>query len=226
MARRHPEIDPLGYYHVSSRGAYGRPLFETPNQHELFLELYRRVAKRYGWRTLTWTLMKNHHHFVIRLTNDGLSEGMRTLHSGYSRRIHAIEGQTGMGHLVRHCFYGGQLKTEDTVMSACRYIDLNATRAGLCSLPEDWRWSGHRALVGLEAPRAFHHPGELLGLITRSPSEARARYRSFVLAGLDQIGLDPTSEQGVGTATSARVVESARDRHRYQPGDRGDHCDP
>ena len=32
---------------------------------------------------------KNHHHFVVELTRGGPSEGMRELHGGYSRRIHA-----------------------------------------------------------------------------------------------------------------------------------------
>ena len=208
MARRHPEIDPLGYYHVSSRGSYGRPLFETPAQHELFLNLYCRFAQKYGWRTLAWVQMKNHHHFVVRLTRGGLSEGMRTLHSGFSRRIHAMDGLTGMGHLVRHCFYGGPLETEESVLEACRYVDLNAPRAGVCEQPEDWLWSGHRALVGLTHPRPFHHPGDLLELLDRSPARARDDYRSFVLAGLASDGLDLTSEQGVGTATTVRVVES------------------
>jgi REP element-mobilizing transposase RayT len=208
MARRYPEIDPFGYYHVSSRGCYGRTLFETVGQHELYLTLYERFAKKYGWRTLAWTLMGNHHHFVIRLTRGGLSDGMRTLNSGFSRRIHAIQGETGKGHLVRHCFYGGPLTTESSVLEVCRYVDLNAPRAGLCEAPEDWRWSGHRALVGLERPREFHHPQDLLELLDRSPMRARAEYRAFVLAGLVSDGLDLASEQGVRTATSFRVVES------------------
>ena len=210
MARRHPEIDPLGYYHVSSRGCYGRPLFETPAQHELYLTLYGRFARKYGWQTLDWALMKNHHHFIVRLTRGGLSEGMRTINSGFSRRIHAMEGQTGKGHLVRHCFYGGALTSESSVLEACRYVDLNGPRAGLCEAPEDWSWSGHRALVGLAPPRPIHHPEVLLELVDRSLTRARARYREFVLAGLASKGLDLRSEQGVRTATTVGMVESTR----------------
>lgn len=208
MARRHPEIDPYGYYHVSIRGSYGRPLFQTTAHHELYLRLYTRFGRKYGWRTLDWALMRNHHHFVIRLTRGCLSEGMRTLNSGFSRRIHAMEGQTGKGHLVRHCFYGGQLTSEASVVEACRYIDLNAPRAGLCHAPEDWPWSGHAALVGLGRPRDFHNPEDLLELLDRSPGRARASYRTFVLEGLASPGLDLTSEQGVGTVATSSVVES------------------
>src|SRR5436305_7080834 len=101
MPRRAP-IDPQGYCHIGSRGSYGRPLFRNANEHELFLALYTRAAKKFGWKTLTWTLLHNHHHFVVRLTEGGLSEGMRDLHGRYSRRINALDGETGKGHLVRH----------------------------------------------------------------------------------------------------------------------------
>jgi hypothetical protein len=45
--------------------------------------------------------MWNHHHFLVRLTEGGLSSGMRALHSNYSRRLNVIDGETNMGHLVR-----------------------------------------------------------------------------------------------------------------------------
>ena len=149
----------------------------------MFLKLYCRSAKKYGWETLEWVLMQNHHHFVIRLTNGGLSEGMRELHGGFSRRIHAIYGMTGQGHLVRHAFFSRQLHTDGDVLVACRYVDLNFTRA-TGGAPEDSRWGGYRATIGLEHPRQFHAPSELLALISGSAPRARDTFRTFVEDGL------------------------------------------
>ncbi len=80
-------------------------MFRTPDEHELFLRLYERSADKYGWATLTWALVWNHHHFIVQLTRGGLSDGLRELHSSYSRRIHVIDGRTGQGHLIRHRFF-------------------------------------------------------------------------------------------------------------------------
>lgn len=182
MPRRKP-IDPQGYYHVGSRGNYGQDLFRTPEQHELFLMLYARKAKKYGWRTLEWILMRNHHHFVIQLTDGGLSEGMRELHGEYSRRIHAIYGMTGQGHLVRHAFFARQLKTEGEVFVACSYVDLNAATKDATHVLET-PWGGYRATIGLEHPRPFHQPSALLELISPSPAIARSEYERFVSEGL------------------------------------------
>jgi len=187
---RRPPINPLGYYHVGSRGCYGRTLFETPAQHEVFLRMYARTARKHGWETPSWALMKNHHHFVVRLTQGGLSEGMRELHGGYARWIHALYGQTRQGHLFRHAFFARELTSEADVLLTCCYVDLNASRAGASQLPEATEWCGYRATVGLDHPRPFHTPSILLELISPGPKTAQAAYRRLVherLAFLSQV---------------------------------------
>jgi putative transposase len=190
-----PPIDPQGTYHVGSRGSYGQPLFRTPDQYDLFLGIYARVAAKYDWTTLEWVLMTNHHHFVIELAKGGLSEGMRELHGGFSRRIHAIYGMTGQGHLVRHGFFARQLHTEGEVVVACRYVDLNTTGA-TGEAPEQATWSGYAATIGLAHPRPFHQPGELLKHISATPAKARIAYRRFVEEGLVPSGHGPSPNDG------------------------------
>jgi REP element-mobilizing transposase RayT len=178
-----PPIDPEGYYHVGSRGSYGQLLFRNDAEHELFLSLYERSAKKYHWETLGWVLMGNHHHFALRLTKGGLSEGWREIHGGFSRRIHAVYGMTGQGHLVRHGFFARQLHTDGEIIAVCRYIDLNYTSA-TGEPPEASPWGGYRATIGLEHPRRFHSPAELLSLISQSPTRARTAYRALIEDGL------------------------------------------
>lgn len=177
---RRPPINPLGYYHVGSRGCYGRTLFGTVAQHEVFLRMYARIARKYGWETPSWALMKNHHHFVIRLMEGGLSEGMRELHGGYARWIHALYGQTRQGHLFRHGFFARELTTEADVLVTCCYVDLNASAARPERLPEEAEWCGYRATIGLEHPRAFHSPSVLLELIAPQPAAAQVAYQRLV----------------------------------------------
>jgi REP element-mobilizing transposase RayT len=191
-----PPIDPQGIYHVSSRGSYGQPLFRTPDQYELFLMLYARAAKKYDWKTLEWVLMLNHHHFLIELTEGGLSQGMREVHGSFSRRIHAIYGLTGQGHLVRHGFFARQLKSDGEVLVAARYVDLNATGA-TGERPERAAWSGYAATIGLAHPRPFHQPSELLKLVSAKPSNAQAAYRSFVEEGLVGTSHGPSPNDGL-----------------------------
>jgi REP element-mobilizing transposase RayT len=207
--RRKIPINETGYYHVGARGTYGRPIFRNDNDHELFLTLYQRTAEKYRWKTLAWALMWNHHHFLVRLTDGGLSSGMRALHSNYSRRLNVIDGETNMGHLVRHCFFADEATTTDSVLARAAYIDLNPVRAGLCHRPEQWRWSSYRATLGLAYPLGFHEPAELLSLVDGDPRRARRTYREFILRTLAEDDTVLCSEQGVTSVTRQRVVESA-----------------
>jgi REP element-mobilizing transposase RayT len=192
-----PPINPQGYYHVSSRGCYGRTLFEDDRQHERFLMMYARTSQKYHWETLSWALVENHHHFVVRLHEGGLSEGMRELHGGYSRWIHLLHGQTRQGHLFRHAFFARELKTEGAVLVACSYVDLNLTTARPGATPGKSRWCGYRATIGLEHPRPFHTPWVLLELLDRRPATAQLTYREFVQNGLALRSQAPSPNDGV-----------------------------
>jgi hypothetical protein len=116
--------------------------------------------------------------------------------------------QTGKGHLVRHCFYAGELVTENAILAVARYIDLNAKRAGLCDKPEDWPWCSFAATLGAAHARPFHQPAELLQLLAPSPRKARSEYRRFVYDGLAQDALVQSSDEGDETVTGRVVVES------------------
>lgn len=179
MPRREP-IKPEGFYHVGSRGVYGQTLFANALEHEVFLLMFTRVALKYKLRTLTWALMKNHHHFVLGLTEGGLSEAMRELHGGYSRWRHEIYGQTRMGHLVRHAFFARELEDSEDVIQACVYVDLNPAAKRISCRPRRADWCGYASTLGLSHPRGFHTPSALLELLDKQPAAARATYRRLV----------------------------------------------
>jgi hypothetical protein len=155
--------------------------------------MYGRVSQKYCWDTLSWALVANHHHFVVRLTNGGLSQGMRELNGGYSRWLHLIYGQTHQGHLFRHAFFARELKTEGAVLVACSYVDLNLAKAPHQSA----RWCGYPATIGLEHPRPFHTPSALLEIIDRRPATAQLTYREFVQSGLALRSQGPSPNDGV-----------------------------
>ena len=194
-------FEPGGYYHVGTRGNFGEPLFESPELHEIYLKRYGIVARKYGWTTLDWCLLWNHTHFLVRLSDHGLSAGMRELNTWFSRRLNLIHGQTGKGHAFKHRFSAEHAKTDAHLRNVCHYIPLNPVEAGQCKQPDDWHWGGFRATVGLEYPRPFHSPSELLRLFADEPTAARRRYRDFVREWQASNGPDPSSNDGVSAAT-------------------------
>src|SRR3954447_1759520 len=194
---RRPPIDPFGAYHVSSRGTYGRTLFESVGEHECFLRMYTRVARKYRWATLAWALMKNHHHFAIRLSEGGLSEGMQELHGGYSRWIHELYGQTRKGHLFRHAFYARRIEDDTDLITTCTYIDLNPASSRPTAAPLESDWCSYAATTGRAHPRTFHAPSLLLELFDHRPAVAQRQYRSHVEQEHVRRRPDPSPNDGL-----------------------------
>ncbi len=107
-----------------------------------------------------------------------ISEFMRTLRQRYTRWFNLAHGTAGTLWAERF----GSVLVQDTpwlVGLIAAYIDLNAVRAGLADLPENYRWCGYaEALAGREGlccALSACFPG------SKDRAEALARYRLLML---------------------------------------------
>jgi putative transposase len=181
MARPLREVEPGGIYHLGSRGNNRQPVYWSDDDRNEFLRILAEVTRRWEWIVLTYCLMPNHFHLVVQVPQCGLSEGMQFLNGEYARRTNAVYGRTG--HLFRNRFWSEFVESEDQLLVAVRYVVLNPVRAGLCSTPERWRWSGHRACAGLDEAPAFLAVDYVLRLFGNRRVEACLAYRRFVSEG-------------------------------------------
>jgi len=201
-------IDPTGLYHVMSRGNYKQTIFPDDSHFTKYLELVDCVADLRRWIVLDWCLIPNHYHLLIQLQNDGLSDGMRDLNGRFSRWSNRETGRTGTGHLVKNRPTFVNVVREGHLWELLPYIPLNPVRAGLSEDPAGWRWSGYRATIGLEQPRRFHRPNELLRLFAQDRTRAITLYQALVRESRVRDGQPDWSDQVVKAPPLASVVES------------------
>lgn len=176
-------IDPVGLYHVMSRGNFRHTIFLDDDHYAKYIRLTTREAKNREWRVLDWCLIPNHYHFLIQLTDGGLSAGMRELNGGFSRWSNLQTDRTGTGHVFKNRFTSIEVADEGHLFEVIRYIANNPVKAGLVRVPEDWPWSGYRATVGIDHRYPFHKPAELLTYFGSDEAIALERYRHFVREG-------------------------------------------
>jgi putative transposase len=195
------DVHPTALVHVMSRGNFRQETFLDGAHYRRYLDLLERVAARRDWGVLDWCLIPNHFHLLIQLTCGGLSAGMQALNGGFSRWSNAQTGRTGTGHLWKNRFKAVEIVEHEHFLETARYIPNNPVAAGLVRQPEDWPWSGYRANVGLEQPRAFHDTAQLLAYFGREPDVAIAHYEQFVHDGLVRSGHVAWSDQGYESRT-------------------------
>jgi len=87
MGRRLRGIVAGETYHAFTRGSNKLPIFFEPLDLTVFLLQLARVVANYGWVLYSYCLMPNHYHLLVGVPHGGLSEGMRDLNGGFSRRM-------------------------------------------------------------------------------------------------------------------------------------------
>ena len=183
-----------GIYHVTARGNEQRAIFLDDPDRQAFLRRLHRTTDRFGWRCLSYCLMDNHVHLLVRTPEPNLARGMQQLKSTYAQEFNRRHER--VGHLFAGR-YGAQLIQRDAhLLTVFRYIALNPVSARLCQRPEDWRWSAHPALIGRIPAAPFLAVDEALAFFAAAgPSRFRA-YGAFVAAADELPALPPSAAAG------------------------------
>lgn len=167
-----------GIRHVTCRGNRRQRIFLDDLDRRRYLWLLEEVCPRYGWRIAAYCLMTNHVHLVVAVGAGTISRGMQWLGGKYGQLFNRRHQKTG--HLLQGRFGAEIVGDEHHLLVASRYTDLNPVRAGLVHDPTSWRWSSHRALVGLDDPLPFHDVSLTLDRMSSNREAAHAAYASFV----------------------------------------------
>lgn len=138
-------------HHITQRGNHRQAVFAGEEDYARFLEILVRSAPQNDFEIWAYSLMPNHIHLVgVPQRQDSLARTFHAVQMLYARYVNAKRG-TG-GHLWQGRFFSCALD-EPHVHAALRYVEMNPVRAGLVSMPEEYRWSSARAhLAGERDP--------------------------------------------------------------------------
>lgn len=173
---------PGALLHVTARGNERKDIVLDDDDRIHFLDLLGGVVERYRWALYQWVLMTNHYHFLVGLSEPTLSDGMHALNSRYAQDFNRRHGR--VGHLFQGRFDSRLVQEEAYLIQVIRYDALNPVRAGIIAHPEDYRWSGHRAIAGLDEPPSWLAVERTLQCFAPDPAIARIYYSRFVDDGI------------------------------------------
>ena len=139
---RRPRTCPAGTcFHVLNRAVARLPLFEKLEDDESFERVLVEAHLQITLPILSYCLMPNHWHFVVRPTaDDELSEFFRWLTHTHAMRWHAHYHTEGTGHLYQGRFKTFPIEDDDHLYAVLRYVERNPLRANFCERAEDWKF--------------------------------------------------------------------------------------
>jgi REP element-mobilizing transposase RayT len=131
----------------------GHPCFHTircaPRQHPFSQSTYARIAtdcllgqqQKSSCRVDVYCVMPDHIHVILTPGTEGASslEYLRRF-KGWCSREMRLAGWTG--ELWQKRSYDHLLRRDEDIRQIAAYIVANPIRAGLCTTPDDYPWSG------------------------------------------------------------------------------------
>jgi putative transposase len=118
-------------------------LFHKPEDYLAFERVLAEGLERYPVELLTYCLMPNHWHLVVRpQTDDSLGRWLGWVGVTHVRRYQEHFGCRGNGHLYQGRFKSFPVSSDEHFLTLCRYVEANPLRAKLVARAEKWQWSG------------------------------------------------------------------------------------
>jgi putative transposase len=191
-------------YHVTTRGNLRAPIFLADDDRRRFLGLLERACHRDELVCHAYCLMGNHYHLLVETPRANLGAAMHRINSGYVQWFNSRHGSEG--HLFERRYRSRIMDGQGREMDAARYIVRNPVRAGLCTRPEEWRWSSHAATAGLRQGQPFLHVDTVRSWF----GDGAAGYRAFVDAGVDAPQERPSLERIIARGTLAEAAAASR----------------
>jgi hypothetical protein len=154
--------------------------------------------------------MTNHVHALVQTPRPDLGLGYKRIHEEFAWFINKRHGQ--QGHLFGARFHSRLVSTDRHAVGCLRYIARNPTEAGICSHPQEWPWSAHRALAGLVECPAFLDVSAAYEYLGSSEQHARLNYLRLVASSNNTILGDlarPASDAWLVTAVDDFAIPLA-----------------
>jgi REP element-mobilizing transposase RayT len=179
-----------GVYHVYNRLGRGERVFDQEAEAEAFVSLLRELAQRDGLTVFAWCLMSNHYHLAVRTGVISLDRPVGSLQQRVTRGVNLR--RRVYGPLWQGRYRAKLVKDQRYLDQLLVYIHLNPRSAGIVNDPADYRWSGHRELLG-KARKSIIDVDEVLRVFGTSRRSARAAYVRCVKGAVEEewIGEQP-----------------------------------
>ena len=179
---------PGATYHVTAHAVAGTRLVRRDGDRKRFLDGLASVVATFKWTCLAVSLLDNHYHLLIKISEPNLARGMQRLNGTYAAAFNRKYGRKG--HLFGARYYSGEIVSDAHMLMTVRYIARNRTAAASAQDPATDVWSSYPGVVGKAICWPFIARSELLAMIGPEAS-ALAMLEELVEGGDRGGGLPP-----------------------------------
>jgi len=166
-----------------NRGRGRQKIFHDVQYFEAFLKTLEEAHSRFGVQILSYCLMGNHYHLLLKTPEANLGRAMRHINGVYTQRYNRLKKTDGP--LFRGRYKAILVEEDSYQLGVSRYIHLNPLTAKIVSRLEDYRWSSYPAYAGYCKPERWLFRDEIYAQLGVK-SRFKEKYKAFVVSGVDE----------------------------------------
>lgn len=142
---------PRQYYsgavaHIYFRGNRKKLIFYKASDYKEYLNRLESLSVEENCNVIAYSLMPNHGHIILlQLTQNPISRLMQRLQGGFTQYCNTKYQK--VGHLFQGRYKCSLCLKESYLLELIRYVHLNAPRAGIVRVPEEYRWCSHKNYI-------------------------------------------------------------------------------
>jgi len=171
------------YYHVMNRGSGGCAIIHGEDYFEAFLLTLEEAHQRFGVQVLSYCLMSNHYHLLLKTPEANLGRIMRHINGVYTQRYNRLNKTDGP--LFRGRYKAICVESDSYQLQLSRYIHRNPIEAKLVDILEDYSWSSYPDFISNKKSPKWLYRDEIFNQMGGQPKN-KASYKSFVERGIDE----------------------------------------
>ena len=160
--------------HITQRASGAELLFHEEDDYLEMLARLKQVSRTHDIEFLTFVLMPNHVHLLLRQREANLDEAMRELFSRYAQRHN--KKYERKGHLFGGPYRQAVCLDEAYLLAVSLYIHLNPVRARLADQPRKYRWSSCSLFTDSSETASFVLFDNILQLLSSDDQKAKDLY--------------------------------------------------
>lgn len=135
-------------YHITNRGNRQEIIFRENIDYIVYLGILKETLKFYqddNYKLISYCLMSNHVHLLLKTGTKEPSFFMRRINSMYARYFNSK--YQCIGHLFQGRYFSNLINNVIELLEVSRYIHLNPVRAKMVGSPENYMWSSYNKIV-------------------------------------------------------------------------------
>lgn len=168
-----------GIYHVMIRGINRQEIFQETEDYEAMLKAFQHVVEKNKCDILSYCLMSNHVHLLLKEKDENLSKAMQSIEVSYVWWYN--ERYERVGHLFQNRYLSVPVEDDAYLLGVLRYIHKNPIKAGVAKKLDEYKWSSYGAYLKGEDLRGIVKPIFILKIFDNNEKIARERFEKFML---------------------------------------------